>query len=356
MRRECHRACSTTSMARGSGAGEALIGHKETAGVTFTGSYDVGMRISRRMAAGAWPRPCIAEMGGKNAVIVTAGADLSRATLGIIRSAFGMGGQKCSALSRIYVDERVADDLSQRLVSEMGRLKIGDPTQRENWLGPVVNETAWRNYARYSAELRDGGARILAGGAQAHRRRAGCGLLLRADAGGGAAHAHTLATRDVRARLPCWHAWRTATLRWRSPMPVRSGSLRGSTAIRREVSWFFDNIEAGVTYANRPQGATTGAWPGYQPFGGWKGSGHHRQGHRVRLLSRALSARTVTDARRMNGRQLPMNVQADITRPALPGSEGAGTHRARRQGRLAELRARLSVRHQSWPRRRSLGR
>jgi acyl-CoA reductase-like NAD-dependent aldehyde dehydrogenase len=87
----------------GSGAiaGEALVNHRDTAGITFTGSHEVGMLIYRRMTSGAWPRPCIAEMGGKNPVIVSASADLERATLGIVRSAFGLSGQKCSAASRI---------------------------------------------------------------------------------------------------------------------------------------------------------------------------------------------------------------------------------------------------------------
>ncbi len=94
---------------RGSVVGEALTGHPDLAGVTFTGSYDVGMRLYRKMAAGRHPRPCIAEMGGKNACVVTAHGDLERAATGIVRSAFGLTGQKCSALSRVYVEEAVAE-------------------------------------------------------------------------------------------------------------------------------------------------------------------------------------------------------------------------------------------------------
>jgi 1-pyrroline-5-carboxylate dehydrogenase len=86
--------------------GEALASHPATAGITFTGSVAVGMRLLREVAGGAWPRPCIAEMGGKNACIVTARANLDDAAAGIVRSAYGMGGQKCSALSRLYVDAR----------------------------------------------------------------------------------------------------------------------------------------------------------------------------------------------------------------------------------------------------------
>src|SRR5215472_9743963 len=78
--------------------GAALVDSPLTAGVTFTGSYEVGRQISIKLQSGAYARPCIAEMGGKNACIVTARADLARAAAGILRSAFGMGGQKCSAL------------------------------------------------------------------------------------------------------------------------------------------------------------------------------------------------------------------------------------------------------------------
>jgi acyl-CoA reductase-like NAD-dependent aldehyde dehydrogenase len=121
----------------GSVVGDALVAHALTVGVTFTGSHDVGMRIYRKLALDDAPRPCITEMGGKNAVIVTAGADLERAALGIVRSAYGMCGQKCSALSRIYVDEEVADDLVARLRAGIEAIRIGDPT-RASKLGPVA--------------------------------------------------------------------------------------------------------------------------------------------------------------------------------------------------------------------------
>src|SRR5262249_22225348 len=104
------------------------------------------------------------EMGGKNACIVTASADLARATAGIVRSAFGMGGQKCSALSRLYVHDEVTDDLLQRLVTATRALQIGDPLQRHSWLGPVTTRSGYEGYARYCELLRGDGAQILTGG------------------------------------------------------------------------------------------------------------------------------------------------------------------------------------------------
>src|SRR5262249_4915672 len=146
--------------------GATLIEHPLTAGVTFTGSHDVGMRIVQMMQAPPFPRPCIAEMGGKNACIVTAAADLERAATGIARSAYGMGGQKGSALSRLYVHEEVADALVEKLLQQIEAIRIGDPTRREHWLGPVTTANAYAHYARYCDELRAGGARILSGGEQ----------------------------------------------------------------------------------------------------------------------------------------------------------------------------------------------
>src|SRR5437588_5571205 len=148
----------------GSVIGERLLQHPNTAGITFTGSVDVGMHSYRTMANGLYPRPCIAEMGGKNACIVTANADLDRAADGIVRSAFGLSGQKCSAVSRIYVDDKVADPLIKKLQEKINAITIGDPSRKENWLGPVTTASALKNYERYSKELNENGGRILSGG------------------------------------------------------------------------------------------------------------------------------------------------------------------------------------------------
>jgi acyl-CoA reductase-like NAD-dependent aldehyde dehydrogenase len=261
----------------GAGAGEALVAHPDTAGITFTGSYQVGMQIYSRMASGQWPRPCIAEMGGKNPVIVSAAADLERATLGIVRSAFGLSGQKCSAASRVYVHEAVADELIERLVAEAARVRVGDPTRRENWMGPVINERAWKNYARFSEELRAGGARVLTGGRQLAEGALASGFYC-APTFAEAPPSHALWQHEM--FLPIAMIARVASLE--TAMSLANATSLGLTAgfygAPDEVDWFFDHIEAGVTYANRPQGATTGAWPGYQPFGGWKGSGTSGKG------------------------------------------------------------------------------
>ena len=256
----------------GAAVGAALIEHPLTAGVTFTGSHEVGMSIVRSLQAPPFPRPCVAEMGGKNACLVSAAADLERAAVGITRSAFGMGGQKCSATSRLYVHRDVAEELLERLRSQVDAIRIGDPTRREHWLGPVTTRSAYDNYARYGERLRSAGARIISGAEQLRSGSLAQGFFVRPTIAE-APLDHPLWNEEM--FLPILMVHRVASneeamvLANRSPLGLTAG-FYGSAD---EIPWFNENIEAGVTYANRPQGATTGAWPGYQAFGGWKGSG-----------------------------------------------------------------------------------
>lgn len=256
----------------GESVGAALANHAGVGGVTFTGSREVGTELLARCAAGAWPRPCIAEMGGKNAVIVADGADLDRAAAGIARSAFGMGGQKCSALSRIYVEKSLADALVARIRAQAGNITIGDPTQRANWLGPVIGARARDKFLEYSRQLREAGAVVHCGGdvltAGALSRGFYCQpTLAEAPLDHGLWYTEMFVPIVLLARVPDKE----------SAMALANGLPFGLTAgfygATEDIPWFLENIEAGVTYVNRPQGATTGAWPGYQPFGGWKGSG-----------------------------------------------------------------------------------
>lgn len=255
----------------GASVGEALATHPDVAGVTFTGSSEVGLGIVRAFAGGRHPRPCIAEMGGKNATVVTAHADLGRAATGIVRSAFGLQGQKCSACSRLYVDRRVAPELIERMATLTRAISVGDPTSRTHWMGPVINARAHARYRETAAALAADGA-VLAGARD----------LAEGDLERGHFVAPTLA------RLPRGHRlWQQELF-----LPVLLvedidtldegldlanatdyGLTAGFYGSAEETGRFLERIEAGVTYVNRPQGATTGAWPGYQPFGGWKASG-----------------------------------------------------------------------------------
>ncbi len=256
----------------GSTIGQALIDNPAVAGVTFTGSFGVGMKIYRDFAQSGWVRPTILELGGKNPTIVSRNANIEDAAQGLLRSAFGLQGQKCSACSRVYIEQPVYDQLVARLVELTNGLTIGDPTDRNTFLGPVVNRSSYRDYQNYAEDLSQHG-HILTGGKVLTEGMFGKGYFC---------------TPTLVDQLPLDHAlWKTemfVPVTTLAPVggleeamklanDVSYGLTAGFYGTPEEADWFFQNIEAGVTYANRPQGATTGAWPGFQPFGGWKGSG-----------------------------------------------------------------------------------
>jgi len=257
----------------GSSIGEALIRHDAVAGTTFTGSHAVGMHLVRTTAARATPRPCIAEMGGKNPAIVSAHADLAAAAVGVMRSAFGLSGQKCSACSRVYVERAVFADFVSELHGATAGIPVGDPTVREHWMGPVIDEAAVARFEDAVAQVRAAGeaGAIVHGGERLDR--------------GALAHGHYCAPTIARLPVshPLWEKELFVPLVLVAPVDdldeafaLANASPYGLTAgffgSEAEGERFLDVIEAGVAYVNRPQGATTGAWPGYQAFGGWKGS------------------------------------------------------------------------------------
>src|SRR5216117_3341357 len=129
----------------GSTVGQELVDNPDVDGFVFTGSRAVGMKALQTFTQ-TRPKPIITEMGGKNPAIVTASADLDKAAVGVMRAAFGYGGQKCSACSRVLVDERVKDAFVARLLAETEKIKVGDPTVRDVYLGPVINEAAVATY------------------------------------------------------------------------------------------------------------------------------------------------------------------------------------------------------------------
>src|SRR2546428_787685 len=121
-------------------------------------------RAMGQFLPGETTRSIITEMGGKNPAIVTASADLDKAAVGVMRAAFGYGGQKCSACSRVLVDQRVKDAFVAKLLSETEKIKVGDPTVRDVYLGPVINEAAVATYESAIAEIQRSKGKILSGG------------------------------------------------------------------------------------------------------------------------------------------------------------------------------------------------
>ncbi len=263
------------NLATGAGGtvGAELVASPEVDGLTFTGSYDVGMSIYRVFAGGSYPRPCIAEMGGKNPAIISRKADLDLAAMGVMRSAFGLQGQKCSACSRIYVERPVAEAFTARLLALTEKIAVGDPTRQDVWLGPVINAKAYMDYDGYCRELAAAG-RILVGGRylRGEGREAGyfCAPTVASEVPAG----HRLWRQEMFLPITLIAAVDSLDEAMQRANDIRYGLTAGFfSADPAEIQWFFDHIQAGVAFVNRQGGATTGAWPGYQSFGGWKGSG-----------------------------------------------------------------------------------
>jgi 1-pyrroline-5-carboxylate dehydrogenase len=265
-------------------AGARLAGHPGVDGIAFTGSHEVGMQLMRAAVAGPYPRPVLAELGGKNAAFVTASADLDAAASGVARSAFGLSGQKCSSCSKVYVQAEVRAAFEERLRAFAARLAVGDPRQAATFTGPVIGEASARRFEAAVAGARAAGAQVAFGGA-----RLGGGADAEAPGGAplpwhGAYLAPTLVTdappghevnrRELFVPLLSLQAFgrldEAIADANRSPLGLTAGVYTRDEA---ELALFDDRIEAGVLYVNRASGATTGAWPGFQTFCGWKGSG-----------------------------------------------------------------------------------
>ncbi len=252
--------------------GQTLIDHPEVDGITFTGSYDVGMSIMRAFAAGRYPRPAILEMGGKNPAIITNNANLDRALAGLVRSSFGLQGQKCSASSRILVQAPVYDELIARLKEATEKLVIGDPIRRDVFLGPVVNKSSYQDFIDFNEDLSQHG-RFLTGGKVLREGEFSNGYFCTPTLVVDLPIEHRLWKQEMFLPISTIHKFETLEEAMQIANDVDYGLTAGIYGSTEEAEYFFENIEAGVNYANRPQGATTGAWPGFQTFGGWKGSG-----------------------------------------------------------------------------------
>jgi 1-pyrroline-5-carboxylate dehydrogenase len=254
--------------------GEAIAAHPGVDGIAFTGSHEVGMRLLRDAVAGRFARPVLAELGGKNAAFVTATADLDAAASGVARSAFGLSGQKCSSCSKVYVQRAVRDAFIDRLRAACARLAVGDPRLAATFTGPVIGEAGARRFESALAAARAAGASVLLGG---HRLRDGLaahGAYLEPTVVADAAPDHEINRHELFLPLLSLQSFDALGAAIddsnRSPLGLSAGVYARDP---EELALFDDRIEAGVLYANRSSGATTGAWPGFQTFCGWKGSG-----------------------------------------------------------------------------------
>ena len=162
----------------GASFGDAVVAHPKTRYIAFTGSREVGLRINKVAADKApdqlWIKRTILEMGGKDAIIVDADADLDSAVEGVAQSAFGFQGQKCSACSRAIIDERIYDKFLEKLKTRVEKITVGDPAENAN-MGAVINEGSMKDILNY-IEIGKKDGRLITGGGPA--KQAGEGYFI----------------------------------------------------------------------------------------------------------------------------------------------------------------------------------
>jgi 1-pyrroline-5-carboxylate dehydrogenase len=254
----------------GSEIGDLIVSHPAIRFISFTGSKEVGLRINELAAkpqpGQKWIKRVVAEMGGKDSIVVAADADVDAAVEGVAVSAFGFQGQKCSACSRAIVDERIYDEFVEKLRRRVGQIAVGDPTDPSNYMGPVVNEGALRSIMRYIEKGQSEG-RLIAGG----KRIGESGYFLEPTVIADVAPDATIAQEEIFGPV-------LAVIKAKDfddAMAIANNTEFGLTGslytsdeekIRRAREDFF----VGNLYFNRK---STGAMVGVHPFGGFNMSG-----------------------------------------------------------------------------------
>jgi len=250
--------------------GDALVQHPLTRFISFTGSRDVGLRINRLAAepqpGQKWIKRTILEMGGKDAVVVDETADLDAAADGIVISAFGFQGQKCSAGSRAIIVDRVYDQVVQKVVERTKRLTIGDTTDPQVTIGPVIDANAYRKITEY-IEIGKGEGKLLLGGKTLDRPGYFIEPTIIADVAPNA----RIAQEEIFGPV-------LAVIRARDfddALAIANGTEYGLTGSlysrdRRHIERAKEEFHVGNLYFNRK---CTGALVGVHPFGGFNMSG-----------------------------------------------------------------------------------
>jgi len=252
--------------------GKTLIESNDVDGIAFTGSQSVGMSSFKKFTEHT-SKPFIAEMGGKNPVIVTKNADLNKAAEGVMRAAFGFGGQKCSACSRVYVQKNVAKEFLKKLIEKSTSLKIGMPWNRDTFLGPVINNDAVSKFDN-AVDLAKRDGRIILGGNKIIDPEHENGYFVQPTIVTDLPKDHKLVTEELFLPFLCVDTYddfdEAIALANKSEYGLTAGIFSED---KNQINRFFEKIQAGTVYANRESSAITAALVQSQPFVGWKSSG-----------------------------------------------------------------------------------
>ncbi|WP_157199882.1 aldehyde dehydrogenase family protein [Methanogenium cariaci] len=252
------------------------------AGVTFTGSRDAGMWLRQEFTTHQpYPKPMILELGSKNPpCIVTAQADLKQAAEGVCRGAFGFSGQKCSATSRVYVEEAVFPTFADILTERVTRCTTGDPREKGVFTGPLINREAKERFDAAVASVISAGGEVLIGGQSYSGKETHYAHFAEPTIVTGIPHDHPVMKNELFVPLVVLAMYNGIDEGIRLANETDYGLTAGIfSKDPAEVEAFFSRIRFGVCYANRKDGgATTGGWPEYQSFGGWNSSGSTGRG------------------------------------------------------------------------------
>ena len=259
----------------GEEAGQPLVEHPDVPVITFTGSREVGVAVTK--AAADRLKHVHLELGGKNAIVVLDDADLDLAVEGILWSAFGTTGQRCTAASRVIVHERVSGALQSKLVERAEAMRLGPGWEDDTDVGPVINRAALEKIHAYTEIGRDEGANLLTGGEVATDGELAKGLYYRPTIFAGVDPEMRIAQEEIFGPTTSLIEVRDADEAIRVANGIRYGL--SSSIYTRDVNTAFRamrDLAAGITYINA---GTTGAEV-HLPFGGTKdtGNGHREAG------------------------------------------------------------------------------
>jgi 1-pyrroline-5-carboxylate dehydrogenase len=275
----------------GSTIGDLIVSHPLVRFISFTGSKEVGLHINELAAkpqpGQKWIKRVVAEMGGKDSIVVAADADVDAAVEGVAVSAFGFQGQKCSACSRAIVEERVYDEFLDKLKTRVAKIPVGDPSDPKNDMGPVVNEGALKSISQYIEKGKREG-RVIAGG----NRIGATGYFLEPTVIADVAPDATIAQEEIFGPVLAVIKAKDFDDAMRIANNTEFG-LTGSLYTRdeRKIERARDDFFVGNLYFNRK---STGAMVGAHPFGGFNMSGTDSKAGGPDYLLLFMQAKTIS--------------------------------------------------------------
>jgi aldehyde dehydrogenase (NAD+) len=259
---------------RGETAGKALVEHPEVPVISFTGSTTTGAFVGE--TCGRMHKRLSLEMGGKNAIIVMDDADLDLALEGVLWGAFGTTGQRCTATSRLLLQQGIHDELVERLAQAAGRLTLGDGRDPKTEIGPLIHEAAREKVEQYVGVGRKEGAEVVTGGKRGSGAKLAKGWFYEPTILAEVEPDHRVALEEIFGPV-------LSVIRFKSfdqAVAINNGVKYGlsSSVYTRDVNVSFralEELDNGITYINAP---TIGA-EAHLPFGGIKETGNgHRDG------------------------------------------------------------------------------